>query len=173
MMKKMITTALAVVMMVSLTACGGAKTDSAKKLEGSTSELIEKVYEQSKPEIDVITSEVDLTNEQVLKSFTGLDNADKISEASASESAIGAQAYSLVMVRVKDAKDAKEVAEAMKAGIDTRKWICVEADNVQVAGYEDVVLFFMVSSELQEYANSKGIIDAFKTVCGGTLSFEL
>ena len=32
--------------------------------------------------------------------------------------------------------DAKTVAESMKSGIDTRKWICVEADDLKVAGFE-------------------------------------
>lgn len=172
MMKKMITAVLAVTMMISLTACGGQKAE-AKNLEGKTSEIIEKVYAEKTPELKVMPIEVDLSDAAALKSYTGLESADKVTEVTASESMIGAQAYSLVMVRVNDAKDAKEVAESMKAGIDTRKWVCVEADDLAVVGYGDVVMLFMVSSELSDVATSADMVDAFKTVCGGSLSFEL
>lgn len=171
MMKKLLSAALAVMMIATLTACG-AKTESVKNLEGTTSEIIEQVYEHKLPEFKVMSMEVDLSDAEAVKYNTGLDNADKISEVSVSESMMGSQAYSLVMVRVKDAKDSKEVAEAMKAGINPAKWICVEADDIAAAGYGDMVMFIMVSSQLDSAA-SKDMIEAFKTVCGGTLSFEL
>lgn len=172
MMKRIITAALAVAMMVTLTACGAQKADT-KNLEGKTSEIIEKVYAEKTPDIGLMSTDVDLNDAAALKSFTGLDSADKLTEVTASEAMISAQAYSLVMVRVKDAKDAKEVAEAMKAGIDTRKWICVEADDLAVAGYGDVVMLVMVDSGMNDVATSADMVNAFKTVCGGTLSFEL
>lgn len=171
MMKKLLSAVLAVMMIATLTACG-AKTESVKNLEGTSTEIIEKVYEQHKPEFYFETAEVDLNDADSFKTFTGLDSADKISEVSVSEPMMSSQAYSLVMVRVKDAKDSKEVAEAMKAGINPRKWVCVEADDIAAAGYGDMVMFVMVSSELDSAA-SKDMIQAFKTVCGGTLSFEL
>lgn len=173
MMKRMITTVLAIVMMFTLSACqennGGAA--EVKNLEGTTSELIEKVYETTKPEFGVMTMEVDLTDSEAVKYMTGLDNADKISEAAVSEPMTGSQAYSFVMVRVKDAKDTKEVAEAMKAGINPAKWVCVEADDMAIAGYGDVAMLIMVSSQFSDSITAAGVVDAFKTVCGGTLSF--
>lgn len=172
MMKRMITAVLAIVMMFTLTACQGKNgAADVKNLEGTTSELIEKVYETTKPEFGVMTQEVDLTDSEAVKYMTGLDNADKISEVSVSEPMTGSQAYSLVMVRVKDAKDTKEVAEAMKAGINPAKWICVEADDIAVAGYGDVAMLIMVSSQFSDSITAAGVVDAFKTVCGGTLSF--
>lgn len=172
MMKRMITTLLAIVMMFTLTACNnGKEAAEVKNLEGTTSELIEKVYETTKPEFPLMTQEVDLTDSEAVKYMTGLDSADKISEVAVSESMTGSQAYSLVMARVKDAKDAKEVAEAMKAGIDPAKWVCVEADDMAIAGYGDVAMLIMVSSQFSDSVTAEGIVDAFKTVCGGTLSF--
>lgn len=174
MMKRMITAVLAIVMMLTLTACqgnnGGAE---AKSLEGTTTELIEKVYETTKPEFAFSTDELDLTDNDTVTYMTGLEKADKLSQVSVSEPLTGSQAYSFVMVRVKDAKDAKEVAEAMKAGINPRKWVCVEADDIAVAGYNDVVMFVMLSSEYKDEITAKGFVDAFKSVCGGSLSFEL
>ena len=88
---------------------------------------------------------------------------------------IGSIPYSLVMVRVNDAADAQTVAQEMKDGIDQRKWVCVEADDMKVSGSGDVVMLIMISS-LPDYAESitpAQVTEAFKEVCGGTLDFEL
>ena len=46
----------------------------------------------------------------LLKSSTGLDSAEEISEAAVSEAMIGSIPYSMVLVRVKDAANARAVA---------------------------------------------------------------
>ena len=96
-----------------------------------------------------------------------------IDEALASESMMGSQAYSLVLARVKDASKMNEVANAMKDGIDQRKWICVEADNLRVVGAGDVVMLIMVSTELSDTITIDQIVDSFTTLCGGSLSVDL
>ena len=102
-----------------------------------------------------------------LKMFTGLSSADKISGAAASEAMMGSQAYSLVVVKVKDAKNAETVLEEMVNGIDQRKWICVEADDLSAAAVGDVVVLMMVDSEYADTITSKDVIDAFSGICGG------
>jgi hypothetical protein len=59
----------------------------------------------------------------------------------------------------------------MKAGIDTRKWICVEANDVLAAGYGDVVMFIMVNTEMGLTAQS--FVDAFQKVAGAELDFTI
>ena len=86
---------------------------------------------------------------------------------------MGSQAYSLVVVKLENADNAKKIAEAMKAGIDRRKWICVEADDLKVSAKGDVVMLIMVDSEYKESISAASVTEAFKTVCGGTLDFEL
>ncbi|HIT34650.1 MAG TPA: hypothetical protein IAC31_08530 [Candidatus Faecousia intestinigallinarum] len=137
--------------------------------------IIDNIYTQQPLEIAVSTQEVDISDtEFALKSFTGLSSNELIQEAAVSESMIGSIAYSMVLVRVKDAKDARSVAEEMKAGIDQRKWICVEADDLMVAGYGDVVMLIMVSSAFaEEGLTAQTMVDAFAAVCGGTLDFTI
>ena len=55
--------------------------------------------------------------------------------------------------------------------MDPRKWICVEADDMLVAGYADVVLLVMVSSANELTAQS--YVDAFQSVVGGEADFVL
>ena len=76
-----------------------------------------------------------------------------------------------MLVRVSDAAKAEQVARDMKANIDPRKWICVQADQVMLAGYGDVVMFIMLDSGLGKTAQS--YVDAFEKVCGNKPDFTL
>ena len=59
----------------------------------------------------------------------------------------------------------------MKAGIDTRKWICVEANDVMAAGYGNVVMFIMLDNNNGLTAQS--FVDAFAKVAGAELDFVI
>lgn len=157
-----------------LTACGEKEKPSV--LADKTLEEIQTaIYEEKMPDLSLMSMDVNIDNEDELKSFTGLtkDDAGKIKEVVVSESAMGAQPYSLVLVRLNDAKDAETIANAMKSGIDQRKWVCVEADDLRVSASEDVVMLIMVGSTFSDVVTSQEITDAFKTVAGGSLSVEL
>ena len=57
----------------------------------------------------------------------------------------------------------------MLNGINPAKWICVEADDVRVAAYDDLVMLIMVSSQFEDTVTGKEIVSAFKKVCGSSL----
>lgn len=152
-----------------------APTETAK-LEGTMEELLNKVIEVQPVEFMGGVLAIDLadTTEDglwAIKSYTGLDNADSITEAAVYEPMMGSIPFSMVMVRVNEGADAKTVAEAMKAGIDQRKWICVEADDLLVAGYGDVVMLIMVGSDTGMTA--KSFVRAFQSVVGADLEFTI
>ena len=182
-MKKIFAMLLALAMMFSLVACGGttaepttASTEAASKpaLEGTVEEIVNKIVEKNPVEfmggtmpIDVTdTSEDGLAN---LKYNTGLDTAEGITEAVVYGPMMGSIAFSLVMVRTTEGTDAKTVAEAMKAGIDPRKWICVEANDLKVATYGDVAMLIMVDSN--NGLSAQSYVDAFAQVAGAELDF--
>jgi len=171
-MKKLLSVLLAIVLAFALAACqsGGNGNDV---FDGSLAEMIEAMYEVKDPGIAVGDVEIDLEDSDAVKAFTGLDDASGITEIAVSESMIGSQAYSLVLVRVADSKDAKAVAEAMAAGIDPWKWICVGADDLQVVGQGDVVMLFMVSTSLSDAVTSQEMVDAFQSLRGGNLDIAL
>lgn len=114
------------------------------------------------------TSEDGLWN---LQYFTGLSSAEKISDVAVFEPMMGSMAFSMVLVKVNDAGDAQEVAQQMKDGIDPRKWICVEADDLLVCGYGDTVMLIMVSSSSS--LTAQNFVDAFQSVCDAELDFVL
>lgn len=178
-MKKIVSVLLALSLMLSLAACGGKKVEEtvpALSVEGTMEELLNKTIEQRPVEFMGGVIPVDLTDSSedglwALKSYTGLDSAEKISEAAAYEPMMGSIAFSMVLVRVADVADSKAVAEAMKSGIDTRKWICVEADDLKVAGFGDVVMLTMVNADSGMTAQS--FVDAFAKVAGFEAEFVI
>ena len=173
-MKKFISVILMAALALSLfAACG--KTDDAPKgadLSGETVEaLVNKIYESKVPEFALMTVPVDLADAEMVAWQTGVSDPALLKEAVISESMMGSQAYSLVMVRVNDAAKAEEVAQMMLDNIDPVKWICVQADDIDAAIYGDLVLFVMIDSQFGLPAAD--FIDAFKTIAGGALDKEL
>ena len=179
-MKKIFAMMLALAMMFSMVACGGkttepttAPTEAAAKVEGTMEELLNKVVEINPVEFMGGTMPIDLTDTSedglwMLKDNTGLENADNITDAAVFGPMMGSIAFSMVMVRTAEGVDVKAVAETMKNNIDPRKWICVEADDLQVVSYGDVIMLIMVDS--QNGMTSQSFVDAFAQVCGGTVT---
>ena len=171
-MKKFLSVILVLTMVLSMAACGKKNQETeaaAQSVAGTMEELLNKTIEQRPVEFMGGVIPVDLTDSSedglwALKNYTGLDSAEKISEAAAFEPMMGSLAFSMVMVRLADGADAKSVAESMKSGIDTRKWICVEANDLKVAGFGDVVMLIMVNSDSSMTAQS--FVDAFANVAG-------
>ena len=179
-MKKMISMLLVLAMALSLAACGGNNTpateapaEATKHVDGTMEELLNKVIEIQPVEFMGGAMTLDLTDTSedgmwMVKNYTGLDSTDAITEAAFYEPMMGSIPYSMVMVRTAEGADVKAVAEGMKNGIDQRKWICVEADDLQVVSYGDVVMLIMVGSDTG--MTSQSFVDAFAQVCGGDVT---
>lgn len=147
-------------------------TDATEETTGTDTStlqgIIDSIYAVNPVEFMAGSIPVDLTDTSedglwALKNYTGLDNADMITEAVASEAMIGSIPYSLVLVRVADPANAEAVAEAMASGIDQRKWICVTADDLLTAYSGDVVMLVMIGSE---NGAAQPFVDAFNQVMG-------
>jgi len=192
-MKKLVALLLTMTLVLSMTACrrkknteptdtgntqasSNATQENKESLPGTMEENVNKLMQANPTQFmgGLIPVNLQDTSEDglwELKSFTGLDSAEKITDLAVYEPMTGAQAFSLVMVRVTSAADAKPIAQQMKSNINPRKWICVEADQVMAAGYGDTVMFIMLESGLNMTAQS--YVDAFATLCGGKLDFTI
>ena len=168
-MKKFVSVILMAALALSLfAACGKTEPEAPKgaDLSGETVEaLVNKIYESKMPEFALMTMPVDLADAEMVAWQTGISDPALLKEAVISESMMGSQAYSLVMVRVNDAAKSEEVAQMMLDNIDPRKWICVEANDLLVATSNDVALLIMVDSNNGLTAQS--FVDAFNTVVAG------
>ena len=192
-MKKLIAMLLALAMVFAMTACGATEnkeTEPATEVtteatEEVTEEVTEEIAEDEEPVMELSAMEtllnqiveinpvefmgmaapVDLTDADALFYYTGLTSAESVKEAAVYEPMIGSIAFSMVAVQVAEGADAEAVAEAMKNGIDTRKWVCVEANDLMVATSGDIALLVMVDSNNGLTAQS--FVDAFNTVIAG------
>ena len=189
-MKKLIALLLALVMVGAMfTACGGDKENEKDTDKGGQTVTTDKtpIADNMETTVNAIIEKnpvefmgglmpVDLTDTSedglwAIKSFTGLDSAEGLKDIAVYEPMMGSIAFSLVLVRVDDAANAKDIAQKMSDNIDTRKWICVEADDKLVAGYSDVVMLIMVGSDSGLTAQS--YVDTFEEVAGGEVDFTI
>ena len=174
-MKKYIALMLALVLAVSMAACGKGAADKTP-LAGTMDENAAKIMEIAPVEFMAGPMPVDLTDTSedgkwALNYFTGLQSADNVTDVAVYEPMMGSQAFSLVLVRTAEGADPKAVAQEMKDNIDPRKWICVGADEIIAAGYSDTVMLIMVDSQMGISAQS--YVDAFAQVAGGELDFTI
>jgi flagellar basal body-associated protein FliL len=174
-MKKLIAMILVLAMAVAMTACGNKAADKAA-LAGTMEENAMKIMEIAPVEfmagpISVNLEDTTEDGKWAVSYFTGMQDAAQATEACVYEPMMGSQAFSLVLVRTAEGVDPKAVAQEMKDNIDPRKWICVAADEIMVAGYGDAVMLVMVDSQMGLSAQT--YVDAFKTVCGAELDFTI
>ena len=132
-----------------------------------TEKLIEAIYaNHAAIDLPLMSMVVDLTDADFLAANTGLASAENVTEVVMNESMIGAQPYSMVVVKVAEGADAAAVAQEMFDNINQRKWVCVEADTKIAAYTEDAVMLFMVGSDFAEMATTQTMVEAFKAAVG-------
>lgn len=111
--------------------------------------LINTVYEGQENVLpgSLMTQTIDISNADILKSFTGLSSSENVDGVVVSEPMMSSQAYSFVLVKVKDGADANAIAKEMSENIDTRKWICVEAEKLYATSVDNLAVLVMSSDE--------------------------
>ncbi len=121
--------------------------------DSELSAMVDSIYEAYPVELMMMqTTAIDLNDEAWLTYNTGLsaEQAALVDAGVKSESMTGSQAYTLVLLRVKNADDAQTVADTMLEKMDPARWVCVMADKMRVATFDDKVLFVMTDSELTD-----------------------
>ena len=126
------------------------------------SALVDKIYNGLDVNMpNVATQEIDVTDIDTVQYVTGLDNANDLEYAVVSEPLISSQAYSLILVKVKDGVDANAVAKKMNDNINLAKWICVSAERAYTTSSGSVICLVMSSEKV-----AKPIYEKFKTLAG-------
>lgn len=145
-----------------------SKQDAAKtsNLNINTAEdltaLVDKIYDGISIEMPMLqTMPLETTDTDMVKMFTGLDSAENIEYVVASEPMMSSQAYSLVLIKVKDGADVNAMAKTMNENIDERKWICVTAEKVYTTTSGNVICLVMSNAD-----TAKTVYDSFKTLAG-------
>ena len=134
--------------------------------------LVDSIYEVYPVEIMMPqTSAIDLSDESWLSYNTGLtlEQGELVDAGVLSESMTGSQAYSLVLLRLKDEADAQTIADAMLANLNPAKWICTMANVQRVVAFDDKILYVMANTEL---ADVDALVEAAADAWGVTFSYD-
>lgn len=139
----------ALFVVVTLAGCG-----ANKNVEGTLEEIMDKVYANvPEDERPMMLGNIEVTEENVAM-YLGTDDIE-YEEALASESMTGSIAHSVVLVRVKDNANVEAIKEKIEENVDPRKWICVEAEEVEVESKGNLIILIMSSeSTAQKIENS-------------------
>ncbi len=130
---------------------------------------VDAIYEKYPLPFMTGTIPAEMINADSYSYYTGLLDDSRVNALIVSESMIGAQAYSLVLLSVKEGEDATAVATDMINGIDQRKWMCVEADLIRTVVSGNTVMLVMIDSSME--IGIDGFVDAFTEVVG-EITFE-
>lgn len=141
------------------------KTENANTIKTAEelSALVDKIYEGQKVLPTLQTQIVDVTDNDTVKMVTGLENGNDLEFVVVSEPMISSQAYSLVLAKVKNGKNANQIAKQMSENVNTSKWICVSAEKLYATSSGDIVFLVMSSEE-----KAKPMYEKFKTIFGHT-----
>lgn len=155
---------LVVALLVGILIVKGAKTTSGLNINNAQdlTALVDKIYDNVTVEMpDLETQEMDTTDADMVAMFTGLDSAENIEYLVVSEPLMSSQAYSLVLVKVKEGADANSIAQTMNDNINMAKWVCVSAEKVYTTTSGDIICLVMSDEE-----KAKNVYDSFKTLAG-------
>lgn len=126
--------------------------------------VVDGIYAKYALPFMVGTIPAEMINADSYSYYTGMADDSKVADLLVSESMIGSQAYSLVLVTVKDGEDVNAVADAMINGINQRKWMCVEADLIRTVTHGNTVMLVMIDSQME--IGIDGFVTAFEEVVG-------
>lgn len=115
--------------------------------EEEMTNFIEDIYAGIEDMPMLETSIIDCNDIENVYVYTGLNNGDELEMLAVSQSLINAQAYEVVVAKVKPGIDAKKIAEDISNNVDMRRWICVSAEKLYSASTGDIVFMVMADKE--------------------------
>ena len=142
-MKKLRNIMIVLSLVIILTGCGN------KNVSGTLEEIMDKVYANvPNEERPMMLTNIEVNKENVAM-YLGTEDIE-FEEALASESGTGSIAHSVVLVRVKDNANVEAIKEKIERNVNPRKWICVEAEEVEVESKGNLIILIMSSESTTE-----------------------
>ena len=155
-MKRILALMLAALLAVALISCSakdetndgaGVATDAIVAYENVdlvavADSLYDGIAEDERP----FVMSMPIEDEEMFGYFTFIPYEEGL-EAVANEPMMSSIAHSIVLVKAPTVEKAEEVAAAMKANCDPRKWMCVEADIVEGLTNGNIAMLLMTTKE--------------------------
>lgn len=102
------------------------------------------------------------------KRYTGLSDSSNVDFIVISEPLMNAQAYSLVVLKVKDTSKIENMKQEMYDNINMAKWICVSAEKLYITNSNDIIFMVMASDDW-----ATPVYNSFKKYVNNNIGKEL
>lgn len=157
--------ALAVVMLavIMLVRGRGNETSTSKfRTVDDVKTMVKSIYKDLGDILPALEFQKINSSTESLNYFTGLSDSSNVKFAVVSEPLMNAQAYSLVVLKVKDTSKIESMKQEMYDNIDMAKWICVSAEKLYITNSNDIIFMVMASddwatpvyNEFKKYVNN-------------------
>lgn len=138
--------------------------NSAESMQVSSADdlvaMVDKIYEGMQGQLPSLATDIiEVSDADMVNTLTGLENGEELEYLVVSQPLMSSQAYSLVLAKVKSGVDANSIAKKMCEQVDTRRWICVEAEKVNATNMGDIVCMIMANTDTADkvYSNFKNL----------------
>ncbi len=168
MMKKTIALLLAALMLCSLAACAGSKTNdnqnNSAQGPASAEELLSTVWDQyaednrfpifggaiSEDAVSEVPAKHDISDAEALDNALGYPAAsvDKIDDAASMTHLMNANTFTGAVYHVKNSSDVSAVTTALKENIQSRHWLCGVPEKLMIATVGDYIVAVFGAEEL-------------------------
>ena len=125
------------------------------KVEGELADLMTKLYANIPEDELPMLANTEVSADNV-EYFLGTADV-QYTEGLASEPMMSSIAHSVVLIRVPEDANVEEVKEKIENSANPRKWICVEAEDVEVESKGNLIILIMSSEK-----NTEKIENSFK-----------
>lgn len=131
-----------------ITTSGGSEGQPTADATKTAEEIVGEIYSQLKGNVEFPSLEnrsLDLGDAEAFRYIFGIDPPASAKDAEVSEPIIGSLPYTLAVLTLKDKADIQRIADAIQAGVNPSKWICVTATVVDVVVKDNAILLIMDS----------------------------
>ena len=158
-MKKLLVSLLAVLMVLSLAACGG-NSNNGGNVEGDLPTLMTELYAGINEEDLPMLGQMAIEDAETFAWIIGAQEGfvlEGVKEAYVSEPMISAIAHTVLLVRMEEGADIEAAKTAIKDNVNPRKWVCVGVEdekNVIVDNRGDLIVLIMENVHAQTIHNN-------------------
>lgn len=157
--------ALAVVMLAVIMLVRGRGNETSTSKFGTVDDvktMVKSIYKDLGDILPALEFQKINNSTESLNYFTGLSDSSNVKFAVVSEPLMNAQAYSLVVLKVKDVSKIEDMKQEMYENINMAKWICVSAEKLYITNSDDIIFMVMASddwatpvyNEFKKYVNN-------------------
>lgn len=142
--------ALAVVMLAVIMLVRGRGNETSTSKFGTVDDvktMVKSIYKDLGDILPALEFQKLNNSTESLNYFTGLSDSSNVKFAVVSEPLMNAQAYSLVVLKVKDTSKIESMKQEMYDNINMAKWICVSAEKLYITNSDDIIFMVMASDE--------------------------